>query len=54
MTAICEQGRRLKKLVAHDQVEAKVVDGLAWCVVRSQGQARAVDAEVELSREATS
>lgn len=44
---------RRGQVVRHDQVEAKMVGGLAWRDLRPHRQAMRIDAEVDLGREAT-
>lgn len=53
IAAIRQQDARLWQVVVHDQVEAQIVRCLPRRDVRSHGQTRAVDAEVDLGREAT-
>ena len=49
-----QQNTRLGQVVVHNQIEAQIVRCLARSDVRSHGQTRAVDAEVDLGRETTS
>ncbi len=53
IASIGKQYGRFWQVVVHDQIEAEVVGCLARRDVRSHGQARAVDAEVDFGREAT-
>lgn len=57
MSEIITVGLDLAKnafVVVHDQIEAEVVRCLPWRDVGPHGEARAVDPEVDLGREATS
>jgi hypothetical protein len=54
IAAICQQDARFGQIVVHDQIEAQIVRCLTRRDVRPLGQACAVDAEVDLGREATS
>ena len=53
IAAIRQQDARLWQVVVHDEVEAQIVRRLARRDVRPHGQACAIDAEVDLGREAT-
>jgi len=53
IAAICEQDARLGQIVGHDQIEAQIVRRLPGRDFRPHGQADAIDAEVDLGREAT-
>jgi hypothetical protein len=48
-----EKGAGLRQVAAHDQVEAQIIRCLPRRDVRPHGQTCAVDAEVDLGREAT-
>lgn len=54
IAAICQQDPRFGQVIVHDQIEAEMVRCLARRDVRPHGQASAVDAEVDLGREAIS
>lgn len=51
IAAIYKKGGRLGQVVGHHQLEAQIIRSLARCDVRPHGQARAIDAEVDLGRE---